>query len=120
MGKQNPRIALTVPTDLNDTLQRLADLQGVPKTKIILENNVDIVIELPFVYATQSSDIFAKGALEILNHLKIDTLVFGSECNDVNKLIELANIQLNNKDYDLSMYIDDCILNYIKENNLYK
>ena len=37
MGKQNPRVALTVPPDLNDTLQRLADLQGVPKTKLIIE-----------------------------------------------------------------------------------
>lgn len=37
MSNQNPRIALTVPKDLNDTLQRLSDLQGVPKTKIILE-----------------------------------------------------------------------------------
>ena len=66
------------------------------KTKIILNNNVDIVIELPFVYATQSADIFAKGALEILNNLKIDTLVFGSESNDIDKLKKLANIQLNN------------------------
>ena len=37
MSKQNPRIALTVPNDLNEVLQRLSDLQGVPKTKIILE-----------------------------------------------------------------------------------
>lgn len=37
MSKQNPRIALTVPNDLNDVLQRLSDLQGVPKTRIILE-----------------------------------------------------------------------------------
>lgn len=79
------------------------------KTKIILDNNVDIVIELPFVYATQSADIFAKGALEILNHLKIDTLVFGSECNDIKKLKELANIQLNNADYNniVKDYLDN-------------
>ena len=37
MSKQNPRVALTVPKDLNDTLQRLADLQGVPKTKLIID-----------------------------------------------------------------------------------
>lgn len=37
MSNQNPRVALTVPKDLNATLQRLADLQGVPKTKIIVE-----------------------------------------------------------------------------------
>lgn len=79
------------------------------KTKIILDNNVDMVIELPFVYATQSADIFAKGALEILNHLKIDTLIFGSESNDIENLKELANIQLNNKDYDnlVKEYLDN-------------
>ena len=79
------------------------------KTKIILDNNVDMVIELPFVYATQSADIFAKGALEILNYLKIDTLVFGSECNDIDKLINLANIQLNNNDYNILVkeYLDN-------------
>ena len=36
MSKQNPRIALTVPNDLNYVLQRLSDLQGIPKTRIIL------------------------------------------------------------------------------------
>ena len=79
------------------------------KTKIILDNNVDMVVELPFVYATQSADIFAKGALKILNYLKIDTLVFGSESNDIKKLKELANIQLNNNDYNdlVKEYLDN-------------
>ena len=49
------------------------------KAKIALNNQIDLVVELPFFYATQSADIFAKGALEILNHLKIDILAFGSE-----------------------------------------
>lgn len=70
------------------------------KTKISLDNNIDLVIELPFPYATQSADIFAKGALKILNFLQIDTLIFGSESNDINKLKKLASTQLNNKKYD--------------------
>ena len=70
------------------------------KTKIALDNNIDLVIELPFPYATQSADIFAKGALKILNFLQIDTLIFGSESNDINKLKKLASTQLNNKKYD--------------------
>ena len=70
------------------------------KTKIVLDNNIDLVIELPFPYATQSADIFAKGALKILNFLQIDTLIFGSESNDINKLKKLASTQLNNKKYD--------------------
>lgn len=70
------------------------------KTKLSLDNNIDLVVELPFAYATQSADIFAKGAITILNHLKIDTLVFGSESDNINKLIEIASTQLNNKKYD--------------------
>lgn len=70
------------------------------KTKICLENNIDLVIELPTIYATQSSDIFAHSALKILNHFKIDTLVFGTECDDIETLYNLANTQLNNIEYD--------------------
>lgn len=78
------------------------------KTKLSLDNNIDLVVELPFAYATQSADIFAKGALAILNHLKIDTLVFGSESNDIDKIIKIAKTQLNNKEYDdlVKTYLD--------------
>jgi len=70
------------------------------KTKICIENNIDLVIELPFAYATQSADTFAKGAIAILNHLKIDTLIFGSESNNIETLTKIVTTQLNNKDYN--------------------
>ena len=70
------------------------------KTRICLEYGIDVVVELPFVFATQSSDIFAHGALKILNNLHIDTLVFGSESNNVEILKTLAMAQLNNKAFD--------------------
>ena len=70
------------------------------KTNIALDNNIDIVIELPFVYATQGSDIFGKGAVQILNNLNIDTLVFGTEEEDISNIIKAAEVQLNNKEYD--------------------
>ena len=70
------------------------------KTKICLDNNIDIVLELPYTYATQSADIFANGALKILNSMHIDTLVFGTEKDNINELIELAKIQIDNKEYD--------------------
>ena len=53
------------------------------KTAIALENGIDLVLELPFVFSSQSADIFAKGALKVLNELKITKLVFGSESNDL-------------------------------------
>ena len=55
------------------------------KTKIALDNDIDLVIELPFIYATQSADIFAKGALTILNALKVE---------------KIAKLQLNNPEFD--------------------
>ena len=69
------------------------------KTKIALDNNVDLVVELPFVYSTQSSDLFAEGAISILNNLKIDTLVFGTERDNISDLELLADIQINNIEY---------------------
>ena len=70
------------------------------KTKLSLNNNIDLIVELPFAFATQSSDIFAKGALYILNQLKIDTLIFGSESNDIKKIESIVNTQLYNKKYN--------------------
>ena len=49
------------------------------KVKLCLDNNIDIVVELPFMYGTQSADTFAYQSIKILNELHIDTLVFGSE-----------------------------------------
>lgn len=81
------------------------------KTKIALNYGVDLVVELPFVFSTQSADIFAKGSLSLLNHLNCEYLVFGSESNDINSLKELAKIQLKNKKYDklVKKYMDDGI-----------
>ncbi|MBQ9853887.1 MAG: nucleotidyltransferase [Bacilli bacterium] len=77
------------------------------RTDIILNNNVDIVIELPYVFSTQSADIFAKGAISILNSIGINTLSFGIESN-INNLQKAAEIQLNNKEFDLKVkeYMD--------------
>jgi len=78
------------------------------KTKICLDNNIDMVLELPFLYATQSSDIFAKGAVTILNKIGIDTLVFGTESDNIEDLKKMADIQLNNEEYNkiVKNYLD--------------
>lgn len=70
------------------------------KTRVCLDNGIDLVVELPFFFATQSSDIFAKGAVSILNMLGIDTLVFGSESDDVILLKNIAKMQLYDEDYN--------------------
>ncbi len=78
------------------------------KTKICLDNNIDLVVELPYSYTVESADIFAKGALAILNKLKIDTLVFGTEREDINILKKLAYTEINNKKFNKKVkdYLD--------------
>ena len=83
------------------------------KTEIAIKNGIDLVIELPFVYASQSSDYFAYGSIKLLDSLKVDKLIFGSETNDIDMFNKLVDIQLNNKDYDMLVkkYMDSG-LNY--------
>lgn len=70
------------------------------KTNIALNNGIDLVIELPYFYAGQSSDIFAQGAVTILNYLHIDTLVFGIESDNIDNIKIVSDIQLNNENYN--------------------
>ncbi|MBE5938964.1 MAG: nucleotidyltransferase family protein [Lachnospiraceae bacterium] len=74
--------------------------RGVPafmdkytRANIALNMGVDLVIELPVVYATSSSEVFASAAVNILNKTGIVTdIVFGSECNDIDLLTVFAYI----------------------------
>ncbi len=67
-------------------------LDKYTKTKLCLDYGIDLVVELPFPFATQGADFFAKGAIQILNALGVDKIYFGSESNDVQKLITLAQM----------------------------
>ncbi len=70
------------------------------KTKIALDYGVDLVIELPFIFATQSADIFASHAVFLLEKLGINYLVFGSETDDIDVFKNLARTMLYSKEYD--------------------
>ena len=78
------------------------------KTKLALENGIDIVIELPYFYATGAADYFALGAIKILNEFKVDKIIFGSETNDIDKLYDYAKYQLTDE-YNLKVkkYLDN-------------
>lgn len=72
------------------------------KTKIALSQGVDIVIELPAFYSTQSAEIFAKGSVNLLDKLSCSHIVFGSESNDLEKLKRIATISMT-KEFELSL-----------------
>ena len=72
------------------------------KTKVALSQGIDIVIELPAFYSTQSAEIFAKGSVNLLNKLSCSHIVFGSESNDLDKLKRIATISMT-KEFELSL-----------------
>ncbi|MGL5149987.1 MAG: nucleotidyltransferase [Clostridium sp.] len=66
------------------------------RAKMAVLNGVDLVIELPTIYATSSAEFFAFGAISILNKLDIvDNIYFGSECGEVDKLESIARVLVN-------------------------
>ena len=53
----------------------------------------DLVLELPVVYAVQTAELFAYGAVQTLNHTGLtDYLSFGSEINDLEQLKTIAEL----------------------------
>ena len=77
-------------------------INKLEKTKIALSQGIDIVIELPAFYSTQSAEIFAKGSVNLLNKLSCSHIVFGSESNDLDKLKRIGTVSLT-KEFELSL-----------------
>ena len=60
-----------------------------------LDQGADLVLELPIYYSLGSAEFFASGAISVLNHLGcVDTLLFGSEYEDISTTMEVAKILL--------------------------
>jgi len=63
------------------------------RAQMAIENGIDLVIELPTVYAVSSAENFASGAVKILDSLGIvNFLSFGSECNDISILSQITDV----------------------------
>jgi len=65
------------------------------RAKFACENGIDLVVELPYIYATQSATQFAYGAIETLKLLDIDSIVFGSEINNLEELKEISELSFD-------------------------
>lgn len=61
------------------------------RARLALMGGVDLVLELPTLWAVSSAESFAQGAVDLLAASGVvDTLSFGSECGDVDKLQRVA------------------------------
>lgn len=71
------------------------------RSQIAVECGVDLVVELPTVYALESADYFAKSSIELLHLLGVTDIVFGSETANMDQFIEIAKtIQTNSDTYN--------------------
>ena len=66
------------------------------RTEAALRSGVDLVLELPAMYATASAEYFALGGVALANTLGIvDYLSFGSEYGQADKFMEAASLLLH-------------------------
>ncbi|PGW48743.1 hypothetical protein COE03_12865 [Bacillus thuringiensis] len=68
------------------------------RTKMALANGVDLVVELPYVFATQKAKTFANGAISILNALHVSEICFGSEDGQIENFYNTISVQKNEEE----------------------
>lgn len=73
------------------------------RSRTAVENGIDLVVQLPTRFSNASSYFFAYGAVEILNALGVNTISFGSESGDLNKILEITDVLYENT-FQLNQY----------------
>jgi predicted nucleotidyltransferase len=84
------------------------------RTKMALLNGIDIVVELPYAFSTQKAEVFANGAISILEALNCRFVCFGSESGNIDAFTNTVEI-LNNKKNEFDHYLKQ----YIQQGNSY-
>lgn len=102
------------------------------RAEMAVKSGVDLVIELPTLYACQSAEIFSHGAITTLNSINcVNSVCFGSEEGDVEILNTIAEILVKEPaefKHNLKKFLDDgelfptarskALYEYIKTHNL--
>lgn len=94
---ENPDLIIAVMSTSITNRGEISLFDKFKKTEQALKLGVDIVVELPLIYACQRADIFALKAVNILNSFNVDKIYIGSEENDI-KLYEKAYDLINKND----------------------
>ena len=84
------------------------------RAQMAVKNGVDLVIELPTMFACQSAELFANGAITTLNSLNcVDSICFGSEEGNIDTLYTIAKLLVSEPDEfkeNLRKYLDEGLL----------
>jgi len=81
------------------------------RTKMALKGGADLIVELPLIYSIRSAEYFAQASVRLLDSLNIiDSIVFGSEYDNIDVLNDIAKILLSN-----DQYYEKRLKNYLQE-----
>jgi predicted nucleotidyltransferase len=75
-------------------------LDKFTRTEIALNHGIDLVIELPYPFSTQSADYFAYGGITLLEELQVERVIFGSESDDLETITTIAKVQIENNELE--------------------
>lgn len=67
------------------------------RAAVALKYGADIVVEIPAAFSVQPADLYAKGGIEILFHMGIEALSFGSESGNGSDFYQAASVFLDNE-----------------------
>lgn len=71
----------------------IAVIDKFTRAKLAIKNGIDLVIELPSIFATSDAGNFSNKAIQILNSLNtISSLCFGAENNDISLFNNVSEI----------------------------
>ena len=76
----------------------IAAVNKFKRAEMAIKSGADLIIELPTIFSTSSAEMFAYGAVNILDKLNtLDYLVFGTECNNIDVLNSIVDKLITNK-----------------------
>ena len=67
------------------------------RASVALRHGADIVVEIPAAFSVQPADIYARGAVDLLDMMGIDVLCFGSESGVGDDFIQAAEVFVENE-----------------------
>ena len=91
----NPDVLVAITSGNFNQRGDISIINKFDKTKAALENGIDLVVELPYIYTTQNAYVFGSKAVDILNKLNTNYLVFGSETNNLEELKKYAQLEVD-------------------------
>ena len=91
----NPDVTVAIITSSFSMRGEVSLIDKFTKADLCMQEGIDLVLELPFLYANNSADYFAYSAISILNEAGITDLAFGTCIDSIDKLQRIYQYTLS-------------------------